>query len=162
MTIAQYNYYVNTYSDGLYRYVWSMIKCDVDAQDIVQESFIKFWEKRKQITQGKEKAYLFTMGHHAVIDCIRAKKRFNNNNIEASLANYSVENGFSEIQKILHEAISKLSEVQQSVILLRDYEGYSYKEIATITKLSEAQVKVYIYRARTFLKQFLVSIESVI
>jgi RNA polymerase sigma-70 factor (ECF subfamily) len=50
---------------------------------------------------------------------------------------------------------------QQSALLLRDYEGYSYKEISEITGLNEAQVKVYIYRARVFLKNYLVKIENV-
>jgi RNA polymerase sigma-70 factor (ECF subfamily) len=45
---------------------------------------------------------------------------------------------------------------------LRDYEGYSYQEIGEITDLTEAQVKVYIYRARMSLKKYLVSIDMVI
>ena len=53
-------------------------------------------------------------------------------------------------------------ETNRSVILLRDYEGYSYNEIAEITGLNEAQVKVYIYRGRLFLKKYIGSIETVI
>ena len=41
------------------------------------------------------------------------------------------------------------------MILLRDYEGYDYKEIGEITGLSESQVKVYIYRGRVALKEFI-------
>jgi len=55
-----------------------------------------------------------------------------------------------------------LPEIQRSVVLLRDYEGYSYNEIAEITGLSESQVKVYIFRARTFLKNYIGSLEIVI
>jgi RNA polymerase sigma-70 factor (ECF subfamily) len=44
--------------------------------------------------------------------------------------------------------------------MLRDYEGYSYKEISGMTGLSESQVKVYIYRARVFLKDFVGSVET--
>ncbi|MEA3444640.1 MAG: sigma factor-like helix-turn-helix DNA-binding protein, partial [Bacteroidota bacterium] len=51
---------------------------------------------------------------------------------------------------------------QRSVVVLRDYEGYSYKEIAEITELSESQVKVYIYRARLFLKNYIGSTEAVV
>ena len=46
--------------------------------------------------------------------------------------------------------------------MLRDYEGYAYREIAEITGLSESQVKVYIYRARVFLKHYVGSMENVI
>ena len=58
--------------------------------------------------------------------------------------------------------MEKLPEVQKSAILLRDYEGYSYKEIGEILELQESQVKVYIFRARKFLQNYLKSIETVI
>lgn len=65
------------------------------------------------------------------------------------------------MQEILHKALEKLPEIQRSVILLRDYEGYSYEEIGEITGLNESQVKVYIFRARQFLKEELGSMEAV-
>ena len=47
-----------------------------------------------------------------------------------------------------------MSEVQRSVVMLRDYEGYDYSEIGEICKLSESQVKAYIFRARKQLKEY--------
>jgi RNA polymerase sigma-70 factor (ECF subfamily) len=58
--------------------------------------------------------------------------------------------------------VEKLSDIQRSVLLLRDYEGYSYEEIGQITGLNESQVKVYIFRARMFMKNYLVSLDRVI
>jgi len=52
--------------------------------------------------------------------------------------------------------------VQRAVLLLRDYEGYSYDEIGEMCNLSETQVKVYIYRARLFMKNYIVSPEYVV
>jgi RNA polymerase sigma-70 factor (ECF subfamily) len=66
------------------------------------------------------------------------------------------------LQEILHEALERLSEIQRSVILLRDYEGYSYQEIGEITGLSESQVKVYIYRGRVFLKNYIGKLEYIL
>jgi len=63
---------------------------------------------------------------------------------------------------VLNRAIENLPEDQRSVLLLRDYEGYSYKEIADITNLTETKVKVYIYRARVYLKSFIGRPEQVI
>jgi RNA polymerase sigma-70 factor (ECF subfamily) len=51
---------------------------------------------------------------------------------------------------------------QKSALMLRDYEGYSYDEIAEITGLNESQVKVYIFRARSFLKKHLVCMENLV
>ncbi|HVA97710.1 MAG TPA: sigma-70 family RNA polymerase sigma factor, partial [Bacteroidia bacterium] len=66
------------------------------------------------------------------------------------------------LKEVLNDAVNKLSDVQRSVVLLRDYEGYSYQEIGKITELTEAQVKVYIYRARVFLKNYIGSMDAVL
>jgi len=71
-------------------------------------------------------------------------------------------NQYSDLQEILHDAVDLLPVIQKAVILLRDYEGYSYKEIAEITGLNEPQVKVYIYRARVFLRKYFGKLEVVI
>ena len=56
----------------------------------------------------------------------------------------------------------RLPEIQKTVVLLRDYEGYNYSEIAEITDLSESQVKVYIFRARKTLQSYLKDLELVL
>jgi RNA polymerase sigma-70 factor (ECF subfamily) len=68
----------------------------------------------------------------------------------------------ADLNEILHEALNRLPEQQKTSVLLRDYEGYSYKEISEITGLSEAQVKINIYRGRVALKNYIGKIESVI
>jgi RNA polymerase sigma-70 factor (ECF subfamily) len=65
-------------------------------------------------------------------------------------------------KKILEEALARLSETQRSLVMLKDYEGYSYEEIGRISGLNESQVKVYLHRARVQLKNYLVKQENVI
>jgi RNA polymerase sigma-70 factor (ECF subfamily) len=65
-------------------------------------------------------------------------------------------------RKVLEEALAQLNETQRSLVLLKDYEGYSYDEIGQITGLNESQVKVYLHRARVQLKNYLVSLENVL
>jgi RNA polymerase sigma-70 factor (ECF subfamily) len=67
-----------------------------------------------------------------------------------------------DLHEILNRGLGELSEIQRNVVLLRDYEGYSYQEIGEMTDLSEQQVKVYIFRARKFLKEYIGTIEAVI
>jgi RNA polymerase sigma factor (sigma-70 family) len=160
MTIAEYNLCADQYSDGVYRFILKNIKDEYAAQDIVQESYTRMWEKVKNITFEKARSYLFTTAYHTMIDVIRKEKRMirmeeNHNNLNVT------ENQYSDLKEVLSEAVSRLPEIQRSVILLRDYEGYSYEEIGEITGLNESQVKVYIFRARTFLKQYLVSLDKV-
>ena len=66
------------------------------------------------------------------------------------------------LKKVLEEALSRLNETQRSLVLLKDYEGYSYTEIGQITGLNESQVKVYLHRARIQLKNYLVRLENLI
>ena len=67
-----------------------------------------------------------------------------------------------DLKKILDRALSQLDEQGRALVLLKDYEGYRYEEIAQITELTETQVKVYLHRARKILKEYLVSVENII
>lgn len=161
MTIGEYNNCVDDFSDGVYRFILKNLKEPEVAHDIVQESFMKLWIKRKEVNAAKAKSYLFTTAYHTMIDHIRK----NNRNISIDTAEdiqCEQDNEYSDLMEILDMAVEKLPEVQRSVIMLRDYEGYSYREIGEIINLNESQVKVYIYRARLFLKKFIVSPEFVI
>ena len=161
MTIADYNKCVDDHSDNVYRFILKNIKDEDEAKDIVQDSYEKLWVRYGEISAEKAKSYLFTTAYHTMIDRIRKKKR--NTNLEEGYEDlHSHNRQYSDLKKILNEAVNKLPEIQRSVVLLRDYEGYSYEEIGEITNLSESQVKVYIYRARIFLKQYIGKLENVI
>lgn len=161
MTSKEYNKSVEEFSDNVFRFLLSNISDKNRAHDIVQDTFEKLWIKRKNVDYAKVKSYLFSTAYHTMIDIIRREKRISELDSDR-MKDMKYEDEYSDIQEILHKAINKLPEDQRSVILLRDYEGYSYKEISEITELSEAQVKVYIYRARKFLKDYLVKVELVI
>ena len=106
------------------------------------------------------KSYLFTVAYHQMIDHIRKTKRiylkeeFNENS-------RVLDKPANNLKKVLEQALETLNETQRSLVLLKDYEGYSYEEIGAITGLNESQVKVYLYRARVQLKNYLVSPENV-
>jgi RNA polymerase sigma factor (sigma-70 family) len=161
MTVSEYNRCVDEFSNGLYRFVLKNINNTDAAKDIVQDVFEKFWEKRLGVTFEKAKSYLFSAAYHTMIDHIRKEKRYLSG-AEDMENDYSHSEQYSDLQEILHEALNKLPPDQKSVILLRDYEGYSYEEIREITELNESQVKVYIYRARLFLKKYIGSMDAVI
>ncbi len=161
MTIKEYNKSVELYSDGVYRFVLKNARNEEVAKDIVQDTFEKLWIKVDTISFEKAKSYIFTTAYHTLIDFVRKNKR--NVDFEmASTSDYSHTQQYSDVKEILDEAINNLPEIQKTVILLRDYEGYSYKEIAEITNLNESQVKVYIYRGRMFLKKYIGSIEKIL
>lgn len=161
MTVSEYNKSVDLFSDGIFRFILKNIKDEDEAKDIVQDTYEKLWIKASDVSYLKVKSYLFSTAYHTMIDKIRKNKRMTNitdynDYIETYTDTY---NGLNEV---LDEALKQLPDVQRSVILLRDYEGYAYNEIAEITNLSESQVKVYIYRGRLALKKYIGSIEALV
>jgi RNA polymerase sigma-70 factor (ECF subfamily) len=161
MTVEEYNTSVDYYSDGIYRFILRNIKDKDTARDIVQDSYEKLWRKINQVSYESVKSYLFTTAYHTLIDYIRKNRRKESlgDTVTAHLINSEQ---YNDLQEILHEALDRLSEIQRSVILLRDYEGYSYQEIGEITGLTESQVKVYIYRGRVYLKNYIGKLEYIL
>ncbi|MBN1252852.1 MAG: RNA polymerase sigma factor [Bacteroidales bacterium] len=159
MTLKEYNNCVDNFSDNLYRFILKNIKNEAIAEDVVQDSFEILWINHENLKFEKAKSYLFSTGYHKMIDQIRKNKKFTDLEDKTSYEQIHEEQ-YSDIQEILNNAISQLPEIQKHVLLLRDYEGYSYKEISEITNITETQVKVYIYRARVFLKNIIVKVEN--
>ncbi len=161
MTRKEYNQCVELYADGLYRFVLKNLRDSEKARDIVQETFAKVWVKSADIKAEKSKSYLFTTAYNTMIDGIRRDERMlrldsKNQNHQQTF------NSYSDLNEVLDEALQNLPEIQRTVVLLRDYEGYDYKEIGQITNLTESQVKVYIFRARTALKNYIQKLELVL
>jgi RNA polymerase sigma-70 factor (ECF subfamily) len=161
MTLVEYNKSIDEYADSLYRFILKSIQNTEESKDIVQEAYARLWTRKDEVSAARVKSYLFSTAYHVMIDMIRKEKRrieYSQNMHQDPINN----DGYSDVSEILHKAIQKLPEVQRSVILLRDYEGYSYDEIAEITGLNESQVKVYIFRGRMYLKKYIGKIETVI
>jgi RNA polymerase sigma factor (sigma-70 family) len=160
MTEREYNECVKTYADNVFRFIVKNLRHEEDARDVVQTAFEKMWRNREEVDATKSKSYLFTVAYHQMIDHIRKNKRIQLKeefNEEARIQDRPAHN----MKKVLEEALSRLSETQRSLVLLKDYEGYSYEEIGKITGLNESQVKVYLHRARVQLKNYLVKPENV-
>lgn len=161
MTSKEYNLAVDEFSDNIYRFALKHLKNEMSAKDIVQETFTKVWIKHEKVAYEKVKSYLFTTAYHALVDWV--KKEGRNGDFEKVEHSASTEFSISfDLQKVLNDALDKLPEVQKTVVLLRDYEGYNYAEIAEITNLNESQVKVYIFRARQTLKDYIKRTELVV
>lgn len=160
MTEKEYNDCVTQYADNVFRYLLKNLRHEEDAKDIVQGAFEKLWINREKVITDTAKSYLFTIAYHLMIDHTRKYKRVvYKETIEEGKLTTDVS---SSSRRLLDEALSRLNEIQRSLILLKDYEGYKYDEIATITGLSESQVKVYLHRARLQLRAYIVQPENII
>lgn len=161
MTVAQYNQCVEAYADGLYRFILKNMRDEDEARDVVQEAYASMWEKAATVNYTKAKSYLFSTAYHTMIDRIRKNQRLSVGEETYDDPQYT-SSSYSDLQDVLNRALETLPETQKHVVLLRDYEGYSYDEIGQITNLNASQVKVYIYRARKALKNYIGSLDKVL
>lgn len=161
MTEKEYNDCVTQYADNVYRFIVKNLRHEEDARDVVQTAFEKLWRNREDVDGAKCKSYLFTVAYNGMIDHIRKVKRvYLKDEFKDETRIYSKEQ--NNAKAVLQEALARLSETQRSLVMLKDYEGYSYEEIGRIMNLSESQVKVYLHRARLQLKEYIVKVENVI
>jgi RNA polymerase sigma-70 factor (ECF subfamily) len=158
MDVNEYNACVQEWADALFRFACKCTGQQSDAQDIVQSSFEVLWNKKEDVAAGKAKAFLFQVAYRQSIDSYRKRSRIS---YEAPKEE-SMAPGNHDLKKILDRALARLDEEARALVLLKDYEGYRYEEIAKITGLTETQVKVYLHRARKTLKAYLVSVENII
>ncbi|GHS85964.1 RNA polymerase sigma factor [Bacteroidia bacterium] len=162
MTRTEYNHCVDIYSDNIYRFILKHCKDKDWASDVVQDAYVKLWDNVEKISADKAKSYLFATAHHAMIDDIRKQKVYRNFVDFATPTTPHYEYQYSDTLEIVNKLLDQMPSDQKSVLMLRDYEGYSYEDIAEITGLSLSQVKVYIFRARTALKNKLVKMDNLI
>lgn len=153
MKRREYNIAVKEHSNNLYGYALKFLRHEEDAKDIVQDVFERLWINRKSVELTKAKSWMFTTAHNAMINFSNRKGRMH---LSAEMHAFDSGTEFSnrfEYKEIVELAVSILPPLQKSVILLRDLEGYSYKEIGDILELNDSQVKVYLFRARKKIKK---------
>jgi RNA polymerase sigma factor (sigma-70 family) len=160
MTEKEYNDCVTAHADHVYRFIVKNMRHEEDARDVVQSAFEKLWKYREQVLPDKAKSYLFTVAYNQMIDNLRKSKRIQLQETftESGPADYQQH---TDKRRLLLEAVNRLNTTQRSLVMLKDYEGYSYEEIGQITGLNASQVKVYLHRARITLKNYLVNPENV-
>lgn len=154
MNTGEYNKCVDLYSDNIFRFVLKSVKDEDTANDLVQDTYMRLWQHVGKVELASAKSYLFKIANNLVIDLYRKNKFVSSDPIQDDSLFYNYE--YTDIKEHLDRALDMLSESQKTVLMLRDYEDYSYEEIGEITGLSESQVKVYIYRARKRMKDILI------
>lgn len=152
--------------DKLFRLALQIVFDRAEAEDVVQETLIRVWNKRDEWTQfGSIEAYCLTVARNLAID--RSEKK-DAQTVQLTLELEQTPDASSPYDRLVtkdrmalvHRLIGELPEKQRQIMLLRDVEGKSYKEIAAALNLTEEQVKVNLFRARQKVKQRFIDIDG--
>lgn len=152
--------------DKLFRLALRITFDRAEAEDIVQETLIRVWNKRAEWTQfGSIEAYCLTVTKNLAIDRSQRKDAQTVELTPEAEQASDVSSPYDKLvskerMKLIHRLISELPEKQRQIMLYRDVEGKSYKEIAMVLNLTEEQVKVNLFRARQKVKQKFIDIEG--
>lgn len=153
MKRREYNQIVNEQANNLYGYAIRFLCNKEDAKDVVQDVLEKLWIHRSKVEVSKAKSWMFTTAHNSMINFSNRRSRVV---LSDEMRKYDqgtiIPNSF-ESNQVVERAVSILPPMQKSIILLRDLEGYSYREIGEILDISDSQVKVYLFRARKKIKK---------
>lgn len=152
----------------LYRLALRITLNPADAEDVVQETMMKVWNRREQWDQIESmEAFCLAICRNQALDKTR-KMGFLDQSLDADehdapdhshTANPEEQVIQQDRVQLVRNIIASLPEKQRSVMQLRDFEGKSYKDIAAILEISEEQVKINIYRARQVIKQKFIDAE---
>lgn len=141
------------HSDALYRFCLHFLRDVESARDIVQDCYEKLWINKKSVEAEKAKSWLFTCANHLMLNQVKRDKVKQQHMESLCWNSTSGTDTQFENQQLIQLLVKDLPPLQKSILLLRDLEGYTYQEIGDMLSLTEAQVKVYLFRARLKVKK---------
>ncbi len=142
------------YSKDIFKYSFSILKNNEDAKDAVQDVFVKYAQNESSFKGNcSYKTWLLILTRNYCYNKIKSKN-FNNKNIEDNIYENQYTDDY-DTQITVKTALIELNPEYNELIYLREYEGYSYKEMAELTKQSLENVKIKIFRARRQLREIL-------
>ena len=143
----------------IYNFIFFKCGDDAQANDLVQEAFIKLWQNCEKVAQEKAKSFLYTVANNMFLNEVAHKKvvlkhaQLQPQRINEQSPEYLLEE--KQYSKKLQDAIANLSEAQRTAFLLNRIEGKKYTEIAEILEISVKAVEKRMTYALSFLRSAL-------
>lgn len=148
MTDKEYKEQIELHADDVLRYLAKNIKDGEVAKDILQDTFVSLWENKEKVEPSKIKNWLFTVAHNNMLKLFRYNKIRQNSFIEENSSESNLEN-----TQLIDQLLKQLPDRMRQCLMLKDWQGFSIKEISEILDISEENVKVNIFRAKVKLKE---------
>lgn len=156
MTEKEYNVCVEEYSDRVFAYLVKNMQDSDSAKDVLQDSFVSLWNNRQKVEKENSKSFLFTVAHNLMMNT------FNYNKLRQQpiILEELMENRDFENKDFINYLTNLLTPIMKECLLLRDLEGFAYREIAQMMNITEENVKVNIFRARVKMRQYIMNLEK--
>ena len=142
----------DTYADDAFRLAYTYLGSRPDAEDVVQDVFVKLIRSDVTISQGREKSYILTMTANRCKDFLKSANVVFNDSFDDAVEVGS-ETEFDEDDTEMYEAVSELPDKLRVAIHLHYYEGYSLNEIAKILDIAPSTVSMRLTRAKEILRK---------
>jgi RNA polymerase sigma-70 factor (ECF subfamily) len=160
MTQEEFKIKVFPLKNKLFRFAKRLLENTEEAEDMVQEAFIKLWNMKEKLSNYRSvEALAMVTTRNLCLDRLRAKKytieKIDTLKDEVNDVMIEQKNDHSEIISRIHQIIKTLPEQQRTIIHLRDIEGYDYEEIAAILDMNENAVRVNVSRARKKIREMI-------
>lgn len=153
------------YHQKLYRIAYRIVQNTTNAEDIVQESFIKLWNKRDELENiDNTEAFAIIILRNTCLDYLRKTKNDYHTSYDADIpetVSLSTQIEIQDDAKYVKSLINKLPEQQRQVMMLKHWDGYTDEEIENMTGISPGNIRVILSRARkTIREQYYTKIEQ--
>ncbi|MCF6300070.1 MAG: sigma-70 family RNA polymerase sigma factor [Proteobacteria bacterium] len=154
-----YRLQVSSNQHGLYAMAYQMLGDQLEAEDVVQDTFIKLWQRKEQ-GWPYEKAWLYKVTRNQCLDLLRRRKYASeyqlSQGVGADFYRSACDTVINdELSGEISKAINQLDEPYKSLIVMREVNGLNYQTMSLALDLNLSQTKVYLHRARKQLKQLL-------
>ncbi len=161
MKVEEFKRDVLPVKDKLYRFALRMLRNPAEAEDTVQEVFLKLWSKRENLKEYKSiEAFSMVMTRNLCLDKLKSPRNRTSELIDSDLKVYegSPEKKYEmkDNIKYVHRIIASLPDQQKMIMQLRDVEGYEFEEIAEIMQMKLNAIRVNLSRARKTVRDTLI------
>ena len=157
----KFRQWVDDYQDQAWTLARYLLKDSAEAEDAVQEAFVKLWKHQQRVDPDRIRPWLMKVTRNLCLD--RLRRRHPTQEWEEWQQPDDAHGPLQDVQQHelgewLKHSINGLTEPYRSLVVLRDVQQHSYEEVANVLELSLPQVKVYLHRARKQLREQLAEV----
>lgn len=162
---------VEKYQNRVYAMVYGMVRNTEDARDLTQEAFVKAFRNLKSFRlESSFYTWLYRIAMNLAIDHTRKQKRRETKEFDEEIGTRDGDGGISDLHRsqsprkalerkqlmsAINEALQKLPDEQRQIVVLREVQGLSYREISEVMDIPEGTVMSRLYYARKKLQKLL-------